>query len=159
MDARKYGRSPLEAASFIASSAFPDRRLRGASFLARLSGATAEFLSMWGIMMASAQPFTLTDNSTLVLRLQPALPAWLFKQKDGSNEVSFVFLGSVNVTYHNPLLLDSWTLSPVSYRLTFPPTSAGQVETVVEVVAEQLEGHWAEVVRQREVSSVYIELK
>jgi hypothetical protein len=51
MDAEVYGRSPLEAASFIVSSVFPDKKLHGASFLARLSGSTAEFLSMWQLIM------------------------------------------------------------------------------------------------------------
>src|SRR3546814_9188004 len=36
MDNEKYGRSPLEAASFIVSSAFDDKQLHGQSFLARL---------------------------------------------------------------------------------------------------------------------------
>jgi len=49
MDNKVYGRSPLEAASFIVSSAFPDPKLHGASFLARLSGSTAEMLSMWAV--------------------------------------------------------------------------------------------------------------
>ena len=49
MDNKRYGRSPLEAASFIVSSAFPDPKLHGASFLARLSGSTAEMLSMWAV--------------------------------------------------------------------------------------------------------------
>lgn len=38
MDNKVYGRSPLEASSFIVSSAFPDKKLHGAGFLARLSG-------------------------------------------------------------------------------------------------------------------------
>jgi hypothetical protein len=50
MDGEEYGRSPLEASSFIVSSAFPDEKLHGSSFMARLSGATAEFLSMWGLI-------------------------------------------------------------------------------------------------------------
>ena len=49
MNNKVYGRSPLEAASFIVSSAFPDPKLHGASFLARLSGSTAEMLSMWAV--------------------------------------------------------------------------------------------------------------
>ena len=51
MDEEVYGRSPLEAASFIVSSVFPDEKLHGASFDARLSGSTAEFLSMWQLIM------------------------------------------------------------------------------------------------------------
>ena len=36
----------------------------------RLSGSTAEFLSMWSIMMAGAKPFSLdSDTSEWILRL------------------------------------------------------------------------------------------
>ena len=47
MDLDTYGRSPLECGSFVVSSAYPDESMWGTSFLARLSGSTAEFLSMW----------------------------------------------------------------------------------------------------------------
>jgi len=56
MDNKVYGRSPLEAASFIVSSAFPDPKLHGASFLARLSGSTAEMLSMWAVRTTLLSP-------------------------------------------------------------------------------------------------------
>jgi hypothetical protein len=62
MDNKVYGRSPLEAASFIVSSAFPDAKLHGASFLARLSGSTAEMLSIWAYMMFGPAPFSLSDR-------------------------------------------------------------------------------------------------
>ncbi len=105
-DHARYGRSPLEAASFIVSSAFPDAKLHGASFAARLSGSTAEFLSMWALMFAGPQPFSLDEQGALQLSLQPLLPAYLFTED--SNEASFTFLGTIKVTYHNPQRLDTW---------------------------------------------------
>ena len=81
MDNKVYGRSPLEAASFIVSSAFPDKKLHGASFLARLSGSTAEMMSMWAIMMAGQKPFSVDSNGALLLSLQPVLPGWLFTEE------------------------------------------------------------------------------
>ena len=54
-DPEVYGRSPLENSSFLVSSAHPDESLHGAGFVARLSGATAEFLSIWTTMMAGRQ--------------------------------------------------------------------------------------------------------
>jgi len=108
MDHKRYGRSPLEAASFIVSSAFPDPNLHGAGFLARLSGSTAEFLSMWQIIMAGHNPFQYV-NKSLTLKLSPIIPRWLFNQ-DG--ELSFTFLGQVKVTYHNPSLTDTWKITP-----------------------------------------------
>lgn len=57
MDPDVYGRPPIECSSFIASSAHPDETIHGQGYLARLSGSTAEFLSMWNLMMMGAQPF------------------------------------------------------------------------------------------------------
>jgi hypothetical protein len=87
--------------------------------LSRLSGSTAEFLSIWNLMMAGHHPFLLSDtdlsskernNSSngqcAVLGLRPILPAWLFDQQTKS--LSFVFLGSIKVTYRNPQLIDTW---------------------------------------------------
>jgi hypothetical protein len=97
-DPEVYGRSPLENSSFLVSSAHPDESLHGAGFVARSSGATAEFLSIWTTMMAGGQPFS-QRNGTLYLQFKPALPGWLF-DKDG--KLTFTFLGQVPVTYHNP---------------------------------------------------------
>ena len=116
MDSTVYGRSPLEAASFLVSSAFPDPKLHGSSFLARLSGSTAEFLSMWFLMMAGPTPFSLDATGALQLTLSPVLPGWLFNV-DGT--AAFTFLGSVAVTYHNPSRADSWTLGPKSCTVSY----------------------------------------
>ena len=103
-DPAVYGRSPLENSSFLVSSAHPDPSLHGAGFVARLSGATAEFLSMWTTMMAGPRPFFLQDGE-LCLALRPALPGWLF---DAEGRLSFVFLGHTPVTIHNPGRMDTW---------------------------------------------------
>lgn len=103
MDPLVYGRSPLENSSFIVSSAHPDPSMHGAGFVARLSGSTAEFLSIWQVMMAGRQPFIVEDGE-LQLALQPALPGWLFAE-DGS--LSFRFLGKCQITYHNPARKDT----------------------------------------------------
>lgn len=97
-DAETYGRSTLENCSFIASSANPDETTHGGGFVARLSGAAAEFLSIWNIMMAGHKPFYMKQNK-LLLELKPILPAWLFDKED---KVSFNFLGKTKVTYINP---------------------------------------------------------
>jgi hypothetical protein len=97
-DAETYGRSPLENCSFIASSANPDETTHGGGFVARLSGAAAEFLSLWNVMMAGHKPFTMREGK-LCLELKPLLPEWLFDKND---EISFNFLGKTKVTYVNP---------------------------------------------------------
>lgn len=94
-DPAQYGRSPLENSSFLVSSAHPDASLHGRGFVARLSGATAEFLHMWTLMMAGPQPFFMQDGE-LHLAFKPALPDWLFRE-DGT--LTFTFLGRCQVTY------------------------------------------------------------
>lgn len=104
LDPAIYGRSPLENSSFLASSAHPDETVHGAGFVARLTGATAEFLSMWHLMMAGEKPFFVEDGR-LCLQFKPALPAWLFDERD---TITFKFLGCCNVTYHNPARIDTF---------------------------------------------------
>jgi hypothetical protein len=147
MDPTVYGRSPLEAASFIVSSAFPDPKLHGASFLARLSGSTAEFLSMWALMFAGPTPFAVSEGTgALQLRLQPALPGWLFTEEEGT--ASFTFLGSTKVTYHNTARANTWGATPVRYEVRGVD---GQVSAVQGAFVE---GALAESVRSGAVTAV-----
>lgn len=104
IDPRAYGRSLLENSSFLVSSSHPDESLHGAGFVARLSGASAEFLSMWRLMMAGPQPFVL-QAGRLCLALRPALPEWMFTAQ---NTLMCKFLGHTTVTYHNPQRLDTY---------------------------------------------------
>ena len=103
-DPQIYGRSPLENSSFLVSSAHADESLHGAGFVARLSGSTAEFISIWHHMLAGERPFCL-EGGELVLRLQPVLPGWLF---DAGGCITFRFLGCCDVTYHNPARRDTF---------------------------------------------------
>ena len=96
MDPKVFGRSPLEAASFIVSSSYPDERLHGTGFLARLSGSTAEFLSMWHLIFSGPRPFLVNEDGELQLSLLPAIPGSMFNE-DGT--VSFTFLGKVKVSF------------------------------------------------------------
>jgi hypothetical protein len=93
-----YGRSPLENSTFIASSAHADERMHGNGFVGRLSGSSAEFLSIWCLMMMGSKPFRMKEKQ-LCLEFRPALPGWMF---DEAGIVSFRFLGLCDVTYHNP---------------------------------------------------------
>jgi hypothetical protein len=93
-----YGRSTLENSSFIASSVNPDEEVHGRGFVARMSGSTAEMLSMWFLMMAGKDVFTF-ENGELKFELKPVLPDWMF---DSNGIVSFKFLGNIMVNYINP---------------------------------------------------------
>jgi hypothetical protein len=114
MDPDTYGRSPLENVSFIVSSVHPDSALHGRGFVARLSGTTAEFLSIWFIMMTGGQPFQITEEGDLHFCLNPKIPGWLFPE-DGV--LSFTFLGHTRVRIHNPSREDTWKLRPNRYHL------------------------------------------
>lgn len=102
-----YGGSPLENSSFIVSSANPDETLHGNGFVARLSGAAVEFLSIWWFMLVGDSPFKF-ENGQLILEFKPALAGWLF---DEEGKISFKFLGNCMVTYHNPQKIDTYKLN------------------------------------------------
>jgi len=146
-DPAVYGRSPLENSSFLVSSAHPDESLHGAGFVARLSGATAEFLSIWTTMMAGGQPFFLR-NGTLCLQFRPALPGWLF-DKDG--KLTFTFLGQVPVTYHNPARRDIYPNNGLSSRhLILHLPDGRQVEFAEGMIGEP----YAQMVRVGEATKI-----
>jgi hypothetical protein len=117
LDPDIYGRSPLENSSFIVSSAHPDPSLHGRGFVARLTGATAEFISIWFLIMTGGKPFFLDPQGKLQFSLQPKLPGWLFTDE---GVLSYRFLGRILVRVHNPSRLDTWTTTPVSYTLKGP---------------------------------------
>ena len=122
MNATVYGRSLVECSSFIASSAYPDPSVRGRGFLARFSGATAEFLSMWILMFLGPKPFFLDEKTNeLSMQLVPALPLWLFEE-DGTAQVpklSFRLFNSIHVTYHNTARRDLFHKKPIKYLIKY----------------------------------------
>jgi hypothetical protein len=96
LDENIYGRSLLENSSFIVSSANENKKIWGKGFVARLSGATAEFLQIWYSMMFGLQPFVLRGNK-LYLELEPIIPSYLLTE---DNSVSAMFTGDTRITYH-----------------------------------------------------------
>lgn len=112
-----YGRSILENVSFIASSAYPDERVHGAGYQARLTGASAEFVNMWLYMTSGKKPFKINENGELYMQLDPAIPEWLFTREEKRIEIykelgveeivlpkntfAFTFLGKILTVYHN----------------------------------------------------------
>ena len=98
LDKETYGRSTLENSSFIASSMNPNDQIHGKGFVARLSGSTIEFISMWKLMFFGKNLFVVKDGE-LVFQPQPAIPAYLIKAEGGKNFVETTMLGKVKVTY------------------------------------------------------------
>jgi hypothetical protein len=138
MQPEQYGRSLLENSSFIVSSVHPDHSLHGTGFVGRLSGSTAEFLSIWNVMMAGRRPFSMVEGG-LALKLRPVLPGWLFSRE---GDLTFKFLGCCEVTYHNPGLRDlKGDLSePVETILTNPDGTTLEINggVIVEPYASML---------------------
>ena len=142
MDPTIYGRSTLENSSFIASSVNPDPDVRGQGWVARLSGSTAEMLSIWSYMMFGKHPFIIKDNS-LTLNLKPSLSQEFFV--DG--EVSFTFLGTIKVTYISESGLD-----------TFDPLCSITKYVVDGKECSIVQGELAQDVRNKQVKEVKIYL-
>ncbi|MGC9771518.1 cellobiose phosphorylase [Fervidobacterium islandicum] len=148
MNPEVYGRSPLENSSFIASSANPDEKIHGTGFVARLSGASAEFLSMWKIMLAGQKPFKFIDGK-LFLCFEPILPGWLF---DEGGKVSFNFLGKVKVTYVNPKKLDTFKVDITKQKVKLK-TKNGEI---VEIDGHLVPEPYAKLVRDGKIESVEV---
>lgn len=140
----RYGRSPLENSSFLVSSAHPDPTLHGGGYVARLSGATAELLSMWTLALAGPAPFRLVDGQ-LALTLRPALPGWLF---DADGRLEATLLGHAKLVIENPGRVDTWTLTPRRIEVEFG-TSVVRVDgpDVVGELADRVRGGGASLVR------------
>ncbi len=124
-DPAVYGRSPLENSSFIASSRFPDPKVHGAGFVARLSGATAEWISMVLHMGLGAAPFRVVDGA-LRFEPRPVLADWLFTTQPtggfGADCFGFKLFGATWVVYDNPTQRATFgpgAVAPVSFELNF----------------------------------------
>ncbi len=144
--AERYGRSLLENSSFIVSSAFLDPSLHGSGFVARLSGSTAEFLTMWLIMNVGKKPFILGPDKKLSLRFEPSLPEFLFTKEESTrmffdqkgeetkikvpkDSLAFMFLGKALIFYHNPKRLDTFGKLRVGVKvITLQDPRAGKIE-------------------------------
>lgn len=111
LDPKVYGRSIYENSSFIASSKNPDASIHGKGFVARLSGSTVEFISMWKWMLFGESVFSLQEGK-LCFTPQPALPKYLIPA-DG--KVCAVMLGNVAVTYQFDEVKD---YIPGNYRIS-----------------------------------------
>lgn len=167
-----YGRSILENCSFIASSAHPDPSIHGNGFVARLSGATAEFIHIMALMTMGPRPFRVGPNGELELHLEPALPGWLFTRESRRSRIlegdswreiemaagtfSFMFLGTIFVSYHNPNRRNTYGESGVAPSHW---TVTGQDGRRDEFEGDILKGDIARQIRAREVQRIDIQLK
>jgi len=173
MDPAVYGRSTLEGASFVVSSAYPDPRLHGRAFQPRLSGLTSEFLNIWMLAVAGEQPLRIGAHGQLELALKPRLPGWLFTNhacvrsyydlKEGwcdmnvqRNSFAFKLLGRVLVVYHNEKRKPTFGprgVKPVLYRLEY------RDRMLVEHRGHSLTGPHPEAIRKGAVRRIDVTLR
>jgi len=145
-----YKRSTLENSSFLVSSAHPDKTKHGQGFVARLSGACAEFIDIWVTMMAGKNIFYLNEANQLCFKLSPILPNWLFDK----GQLSFTLLGSIEVSYSNPKGQDTFAggVAVQSYTLTL--TNSKKVTINTPFVPEP----YASLIRNRQISKIVAHL-
>ncbi|MEZ4223229.1 MAG: hypothetical protein R3B13_19955 [Polyangiaceae bacterium] len=172
MDPAVYGRSTLEGASFIVSSAYADAALHGRAFQPRLSGITCEYLHMWILAVAGEAPFALDRQGKLELRLEPRLPGWLFTteetrreyfdSRDGwteltipANAFAFKFLGRTLVIYENTKRKDTYGRSGAKAKAFTLSYRNGKS---FKVTGRTLPARHARAVRSGEVSRIDVVL-
>ncbi len=140
----EYGRSPIENSSFIVPTINPDNSMHGQGMVARLSGSTAEMLTMWNIMMTGGKCFTY--NKKLSFILNPLLKKDLFK----NNKLSFNLFSTINVTYINESDKDTFDENVTVYKY---------IVDGEEINSSSITGDLALKIRNREVTSIIAYLK
>jgi len=154
-----YGRSLFENSSFIVSSAFPNEKLHGKGFVARLSGSTAEMLSIWVLMNIGKKPFFLDEKGELCLKFRPILPAWLFTEKSRNGfpkkTYAFRFLGKIDVVYHNPRMRKTAGKNSVRTRFMVLRYDSGKK---VEIKKDIIGPPYSQDIRDRKVKKIDIYL-
>jgi hypothetical protein len=148
LDPKVYGRSILENSSFIASSNNPDPHTHGQGFVARLSGSTAELLSMWRYMFLGKKLFYMKED-VLTFELSPNLPNSWFKE----GVIKTTLFSNTEIIYINLSKKDTWhDVKPVSYTLT---TEGGQVIVIKDSCVT---GKYAYMIRNKAIKSIEIVL-
>jgi hypothetical protein len=85
-------------------------------------------MDIWKLMFIGPKLFYLNSKNALEMQLVPALPSWLFEDKESDNEpkfdkdgnhiVMFKLFASIPVTYHNPGGVNRYGENPKRYTVT-----------------------------------------
>lgn len=136
-----YGRSTMENSSFLVSSLNANTTAHGRGYVSRLSGSTAELISIWLEMFFGGKPFQY--DSSLCLRFRPAIPEYLI----GSRQtVSATFLGTISVTYH---LSELSALVPENYQII-----GYCLDSEVQISGDRIPEKWAKQIRDRRIKKI-----
>lgn len=150
LDAKTYGRSIYENSSFIASSKNPNTAYHGKGFVARLSGSTIEFISMWKLMMFGAHVFEMRKGE-LVFAPQPAIPAYLIPE---NGKVSTTLFSNTKVTYQFADVMD---YIPGKYQIN-TMKFVYKNGSVANINGDCAGGHIAQDLRDGAVAEIVIEI-
>jgi hypothetical protein len=151
LDDKVYGRSILENSSFIASSANSNKKIHGRGFVARLSGSTAEFLSIYKQMMFGDNIFKYF-NSELYFELTPSIPAYLIKD---NHHISTTLLSSIEIDYKFSKKAD---IIPEKYKISkYILTQNNNQEIIVN--APSIKGDIALAIRNLEFKKIVVEVE
>ncbi len=123
-------------------------------------------------MTVGEKPFRIDSNGVLELHFKPALPAWLFTKETkienlktvngwqnvefAANTFSFMFLGKILVSFHNPKMLDTFGKDGVTTGTITVTDFEGKRHIFNEGF---ISGEIANKVRDRKVSRIDIELR
>jgi hypothetical protein len=146
MDPSIYGRSPLENSSFLATSSNPDAKKHGQGFVSRLSGSTAEMLSMWRYMFLGNHIFNLEDGQ-LTFELAPKLPKEWFKD----NQIKVKLFNQTEIVYH---LLDQVNTYDQDARISH--MTLHKVDEICDVKGSKIFGKWTKDIRDGYVFKINV---
>ncbi|MGE5604091.1 MAG: hypothetical protein ACM3YE_00180, partial [Bacteroidota bacterium] len=163
-----YGRNPLENSSFIVSSAYPEAKLHGSGFVARLSGSNAELVHIWLYMSFGPAPFLVTNEGDLELEFKPVLNKSFFSTSEVKVKVlrrngeikeyhlpacSYTanFLGNTLVVYHNPNRKATFGSESATIKEMNLTTFNGEKKFIS---GAKLSGDWARKVREGAIERI-----
>ena len=150
LDPEVYGRSIYENSSFIASSKNPNEKYHGKGFVARLSGSTIEFISMWKLMMFGKNIFAMKKGE-LSFVPQPAIPKYLISDE---KRVTATLLGEIEVEY---IFEEKKDYIPGNYQIKnmhFIYKNKNEANVATEYVS----GKMAEDIREHKIEKIEITL-
>ena len=145
-----YGRPLTENSSFIVSSVNQNEKIHGKGFSARLSGSTAEFLSIWKYMFLGDRLFRF-ENGKLKLLFAPKLHKDMFNE-DGI--VSFKLFSEIDVTYINKTKKSTYGDNGATVGKILVTLKDGEI---IETES-YIEGKLAEDIRNVKVSKIEVHL-
>ncbi len=150
LDAKTYGRSIYENSSFIASSKNPNKAYHGKGFVARLSGSTIEFISMWKLLLFGPHIFTVKDGE-LAFTPEPAVPAYLIPE-NGILETTL--LSNTKMSYHFAEVKDYIPGDYMIKGMKFCYRNG----TVADTKFSYVTGTLAEEIRKGKVAEIVVEI-